>query len=581
MSSSSKPPGGVPDTPLPEKKLTFEKALKTPPRGSPETSPPPSRSQSPLPKMTTTERSTPKIEPKLAEQHNYAEWILSIKQTLGLYDHEDESIWQIVTGDVLERGKNTTSIGGSTSGKADAKKLRQWLRDNDFAILTMKRNCEPEVVSIIELCENANETYLELQAKFEGRTIMDIGVILSSITKLTFDDRNDTIDDHLAEFDKKWNFMKASVANGKSTDKDEKEFGEILERLSKSDRAKAELLLISLPPFYSKLVENLRSKTGYTYGDIARQINLYVPQRQRGHKCEEGTKDGPIVLKSDSKPDNGKRCTYCQSKGWKGLNNEEKECFTMKRDEKRKKDKTANKNKVHEEEQEESDVEGDIRICQIKVRSAGNSMHEYLGFFMYDTGASHSTTNNKSLLTNIRSANLSVKGHDRTKTTCTTVGTMTIKHNGRTINHEETLYHDSYSNLISGQRLPPHTMTVEEGTAEIKLKGKSKALYKRLRDDDGGNWIKPDEEKEAQIGTLEEAREMHERYGYISYDTLKTLPQFPKIKQNPRCEACEKGKTTMPAAREQQQKIRTTQRLERLHVDLVAPITPVTPGKQY
>ena len=198
----------------------------------------------------------------------------------------------------------------------------------------MKRNCEPEVVSIIRLCENANEAYLELQAKFEARTIIDLGVILSSITKLTFDDRNHTIDDHLIEFDKKWNFMKASVAKCKSTDKHEKEFAEILERLSKYDRAKAELLLISILPFDSNLVENLRSKTGYTYGDIARQIILYVPQRQKGGRPrgDEGARDNPVVLRNEAKNDNGKRCTYCQSKAWRGLNHEEKECFNKKRD---------------------------------------------------------------------------------------------------------------------------------------------------------------------------------------------------------------------------------------------------------
>ena len=120
MSSSSKPSGGFPDTPLREKKLTFEEALKTPPKGSPEISPSPSRAQSSerTPRMTSRERATTKIEPKLAGQHNYAEWILSIKQTLGLYDHEDESIWEIVTGDVTEPA-------GSASGKADAKMSRQ------------------------------------------------------------------------------------------------------------------------------------------------------------------------------------------------------------------------------------------------------------------------------------------------------------------------------------------------------------------------------------------------------------------------------------------------------------------------
>ena len=191
------------------------------------------------------------------------------------------------------------------------------------------------------------------------------------------------------------------------------------------------------------------------------------------------------MLKNESKPDYGKSCTYCQSKGWRGLNHKEKEWFTKKRDDKRKNDKKKNKNKVQEEEAEDS--EDDIKISQIKVRSAGTSLYENLGHFMYDTGGSHSTTNNKALLSEIKKVNLSVTGHDGQRTTCTTIGTMTIQHNGRKILHEETLIHETYFNLISGQRLPPHVMSVDADSAQITLKGKRKAVYKMIRDSDGGN----------------------------------------------------------------------------------------------
>ena len=33
----------------------------------------------------------------------------------------------------------------------------------------MKRNCESEAVDVIGLARTANETYLELQAKYEGK----------------------------------------------------------------------------------------------------------------------------------------------------------------------------------------------------------------------------------------------------------------------------------------------------------------------------------------------------------------------------------------------------------------------------
>ena len=89
------------------------------------------------------------------------------------------------------------------------------------------------------------------------------------------------------------------------------------------------------------------------------------------------------------------------------MNHEEKECFTKKRDDKRKKERKTSK--VQETEDNSDD---DINISQIKVRTAETTFPEKMGFFMYDIGASHSTTNDKSLLHNIKKVNLSVNGHD-------------------------------------------------------------------------------------------------------------------------------------------------------------------------
>jgi transposase InsO family protein len=81
-----------------------------------------------------------------------------------------------------------------------------------------------------------------------------------------------------------------------------------------------------------------------------------------------------------------------------------------------------------------------------------------------------------------------------------------------------------------------------------------------------------------------EVSELHERYGHISFDALKSLPECPKFDIKPRCEACEKGKATKPPARNQQKKdpkIRTTRPLERFHGDFIGPIKPITPRNQF
>jgi len=146
------------------------------------------------------ERSIPKIEPKLVGQNNYAQWILSIEQTLSSYEHEEETIWEIVTGKVKDPDSEA-------KGKSADTKVKQWRRDNNFAILTMKRNCESEAVDVIELARTANEAYLELQAKYEGKTISTLGALLINVIKTSYDDRTQTIEEHISDFDKKWSFM--------------------------------------------------------------------------------------------------------------------------------------------------------------------------------------------------------------------------------------------------------------------------------------------------------------------------------------------------------------------------------------
>jgi len=111
--------------------------------------------------------------------------------------------------------------------------------------------------------------------------------------------------------------MKATLSTGEFT---KKAFGTALKAISEDDDSKSEVLLMTLPPFYNTLVENLRTNNSYTYGDVVRQLQLYVPRRQKGTKTqthgEEGTKENPIVLKTDAKKkDNGKPCDYCIGKG--------------------------------------------------------------------------------------------------------------------------------------------------------------------------------------------------------------------------------------------------------------------------
>jgi len=59
--------------------------------------------------ILTKDRTYPNIEPKLAGQHNFAQWILSIEQTLEQLDHGEGSIWDIVTGDIKNPAAGSTT----------------------------------------------------------------------------------------------------------------------------------------------------------------------------------------------------------------------------------------------------------------------------------------------------------------------------------------------------------------------------------------------------------------------------------------------------------------------------------------
>jgi len=49
----------------------------------------------------------------------------------------------------------------------------------------------------------ANEAYSELQAKNVGKTISTLGALLINVIKTSYDDRTQTIEEHISDFDNK------------------------------------------------------------------------------------------------------------------------------------------------------------------------------------------------------------------------------------------------------------------------------------------------------------------------------------------------------------------------------------------
>jgi hypothetical protein len=180
----------------------------------------------------------------------------------------------------------------------------------------MRKNCEEAVFSKFWMKRTAKAVWDTLKSLYEGNTVIDYGTLLCSISKLTYNDRESTIEAHISEYERRWNYFSSILATSELSKYDDG-FGVALQQLTRSDQAKPEFLLQTIPPFYSNTVENIRSKEGYHYGDVARKLILYIPARQKGKasKAVAGSANNPIVLATNTKNrDNGKTCRYCKEK---------------------------------------------------------------------------------------------------------------------------------------------------------------------------------------------------------------------------------------------------------------------------
>lgn len=206
------------------------------------------------------------------------------------------------------------------------------------------------------------------------------------------------------------------------------------------------------------------------------------------------------------------------------------------------------------------------------------------GQYEFDTEAQVHTTNE---LWRLQPESLrpgrTITACTRTKTTAVHEGTLEMTHNGRQIILKNVLYHPSFYNLISGQRVPGIELRNLDG---LKVLTNGETLYS-IEQDAGTMWIKPtDTYVPVNKVTL---MDLHERYGHISFDSLKSLPEgrIYHGKPAPKCEACIAGKSVKPPARAHNgpngktTQLRSEQPLERIHADLIGPFSKEWLGKKY
>jgi len=375
--------------------------------------------------MSELSKQIPKLDIKLSGASTYTEWTVSLERYLDLMDvgTTEYRVWDVVTGTYPRPSEPTEDTSADEATKI-RKEIRAWKDADGVALLTIRKNCKDEIRARIGNLDTAQAAYDELKKAYQGRIVTEFYALLNSLTSVVYDDQKTTIDDHIALYERIWNTFVGVITRADLGNDDG--FGTGLKALSKSDRAKAEFLLRSLPPCYSNTVENIRLKE-YGYEDVARKLREYIPHKQKGWRTDktEGSKENLVIHRIEQrKPaqDNGKRCDFCIAKGWRGLNHTEIECYTKAREQAKAK-RTGGSEKVQKSQTEttkggESGTgpeEGVVKA--IKIGGARISEPEKAENIQYsaEIATSHHTTSQVDLLTDVPDINIPVLAHNGSK----------------------------------------------------------------------------------------------------------------------------------------------------------------------
>ena len=208
--------------------------------------------------MLPSNRKIPTLPIKLCGATTYPKWIISIEKYLNLIPigTTEYSVWDIVLGD-YERPvvpKDKASDEAASNAKIE---LRAWKDADNIGLLTIQKNCGDDILTKIGNETSAKGAYDKLKKAYEGKTVTEFYTLLDSLL-LKYDDENDTIETHITKYERAWHTF-AGVIFQADLEKDTG-FGKGLRVFAHCDQAKAEFLLRSLPPLYSNIIDNIRTK---------------------------------------------------------------------------------------------------------------------------------------------------------------------------------------------------------------------------------------------------------------------------------------------------------------------------------
>lgn len=256
---------------------------------------------------------SPKILKKLRDENNYPQWSVEMAR-------------------LFRVTKLTPHVTGAYAPKPTTQTdLAEWQDKTDKALMFMIEYYEEEPASHIATCEDAGTAWATLKSHYEGKTRTHLSALLLSITNLRFDDRKNSITEHITSFENKWLMLSQNVS---TTTAGTDSLAAGIKHFVATDGWKATLLLSTLPhiPTYQNIVSNITSGSDApSYATVVlrlKELSAWNPRREQRKEDQQEPAAAfvthPAAFAAYQSVQNP--CGYCKNKGFPGTSHEEKDC---------------------------------------------------------------------------------------------------------------------------------------------------------------------------------------------------------------------------------------------------------------
>jgi hypothetical protein len=229
---------------------------------------------------------------------------INFKNAPILSDHNSYRNWRNVSKFLLSTVGCWGIMDGTLQRPATAKMLQQYFNREMQCNYYLFQTLATEHHTILTAHQNPKEILDAIDEKFGAKHTNTFYHQFKQVLDLKLADKN-ALSAHITNFDQQWSQFNIVCTNATADDDDKSAYH--LRDFVQYDRAKANLLLMSLPLSMENVVDNLKTKQGLTYSDVYNRLMEIGLDRT----VKEDMAYAVTSTTSGSASDE-KTCTYCK-----------------------------------------------------------------------------------------------------------------------------------------------------------------------------------------------------------------------------------------------------------------------------